>query len=302
VLKWQDVLPIFKIFFSRIRSLVQGNTDTILDPNQKDLSQFKTLRAQIETALKSPRGMEVKQYLGINLKDQEITKMLATMCYVPKLCETLNKADVLKPDWSGGHAEIRVIHKVEQTGRLKENFYLGISKTCCPKCTGYLYGMYSQKPTDMPILYRTGHAASQQNWTLPNNEEKHLERAIGAALYEKYITIGKVEPKDVKQWIEKEQMNVKALERYEHIRKILQVKNTHTDNMINNIIDTLECADGVLTENELKSLIGDDLFTEWEKIINTKEEFTAYIRNYKWLSTGSRAYTYASSGRSIPIT
>jgi hypothetical protein len=146
----------------------------------------------------------------IDPKDK--ARLLGTICYVPAIQQMIETKKLPEIAIAEGnkqiHAEIKVVTTIEDETQDLDGLYLGISKVCCAKCTGYFYSLIKEdekKDTLSQtlsarltllfeqdaleacpwaienqglIIYRDSHCGVS-SWEVPSNI-KHLHRAVGS--------------------------------------------------------------------------------------------------------------------------
>lgn len=166
---------------------------------------FQTLETRMSGENASAKAAQAR-LKKLSMGENSLKKVI-TLLYVPGINNMIvenkgtPKKTLIAPAQSDGHIHAEV--KILASQKSLENFYLGISKTCCPKCTGYMSSVYEANPDlkdSNAILYRQGHDNALQNWILPSGAE-HLKRAIGDSLYDTYVTKKGYSEDTMREWV-----------------------------------------------------------------------------------------------------
>lgn len=150
-------------------------------------------------------------------------RLMHTIRAVSAVKDSIKNSNIVVCTKSAGvHAEVAVINRITS----ERPWYLGISRTCCPKCTAYLLnsaytphllgnyllthvGQFLEEEEcrallPVGIFYRESHDNAAPGWLLPQNDAKQLKRAIGKELYQKYVgDADQARINKVIEWIEK---------------------------------------------------------------------------------------------------
>jgi hypothetical protein len=195
----KPALAATKRILENLYKFLESHDVTLLNNLKEDRFQPCTKKDAISTFVEQRFDAILQLQEGVVIKKGCVTteadklKMKYRVATILTLLQTLDydgvntieKFEKCGEKEDGVHAEIKVVSHVETKEGLKD-LHLGISKSCCAKCTAYLCSLFKYTTAweeEMEAL-RNCHRGALTGWKLPHDTyNTHLRRAIGENLY-----------------------------------------------------------------------------------------------------------------------